>query len=1578
MGQTVKLRRSAVPGKVPINSQLQLGELSVNTADGKLFFAKSGSFGPSIEEVITTNTQNTGSIDLVGALTASVVSSSFKGDGSELYNIPSSGVTGLSLDRITLGGGIASITSTQFDVNVNSVINGSLTATEITGSGLGLTNVPVNISGSSHTLTNYDGLFTKFHFDDSTGIKVEGDSTTGIAKIYLDGVASDGGQGRTKLLEVTTLSSTWTFNHGLGEKYPAIMVFDSNDNVIIPQNIEAVNTTQLVVSFASPQIGYVTATVGGGLPETTSSENKTLVTVSGVPTWKDGILSGSVPFNTFSSSIDTIIGSLETESASIRSDFNTYTQTLNSYTSSNNNIVVDLVSNTGSYQSKGEFQSYTSSITSTNNTQNSRIGSLESFTGSIDNTYATDADVTTLRGDLNTYSSSNDGKINSLEVISSSHDGRLDSIESQTGSYLINTDLSTLEGQVSSLETETGSINTKLSSIESTTSSFDGRLNSLEVESGSVDGRLDSIEITTASLDGRLGSIETTTASLEGKVSSLETESGSIRTTVNTYTSSNDGRVSNLESFQTTVEDGLEFTGSNVTIKGNLLVKGTETRVNSTTIEVSDNIISLNGSGAANGGIEVRDVTSPNVLSGSLIWDGLENKWKGGPKGSEEDFILEGDYNTFTSSIDSTLRVDLNSYTSSADGRITNVENSISLLDNTYATDADVTTLRGDLNTYTSSNDTTNSNQNGRLDSIESVSGSYLTSYNDEYTTGATFNGVNGVVTFTRNDGDTFNVDLDGRYLTSYTETDPIFSASPSVGITGQNIVNWDASYGWGNHASVGYITGFTNTNEFTTGATFNSSDGIITFTRNNGGDTFTVDIDGKYSLLNHTHTFASLTSKPTTLVGYGITDAASSSNVSNWDTAYSWGNHASTYSLLNHTHTFASLTSKPTTLAGYGITDASSGGHTHTFASLTSKPTTLSGYGITDAASSSNVSNWDTAYGWGNHASGGYLTSVTNVSGYSNYLNAEDNRTISPSEVSSSRMRFGFTSWANNNQPPYADFLHLRSYHDSSGGEDNLVMFKKSGIGMRIWQQNFGSTTAYSTYEDVWTTGDFTTSDTGNWNTAYGWGDHSGLYSLLNHTHTFASLTSKPTTLSGYGITDAASGSHTHTFASLTSKPTTLSGYGITDSATSTQGTKADTAYGWGNHASGGYLTSYSEIDTLATVTARGATTSTAVTLSSTNNHFNGHHYFDAYDAAGNHYPHYLPGSNGTGAIVNMRVYSTASTLRVFQLNGTNGVMTWNGSIAATGGDSTNWNTSYGWGNHANSNYLTSSSALNASNITSGTYGDYFSPSTRYNIGLIDGNSDQTRDKIRVWTSGTFSIGMKDNYTFGGLNNNYAMSFQMSSDVGRGFWWGNDGHADSQGVMALTTTGQLNVAKSISIGEGESVTTPSSTPLYVEGVTSGSTVFEVQGTQGQLFSITDDLTGDLFSVSDISGIPILTVNASGIVTIDDTLHVKGDVFAYHSSDERLKDNIKPIENAIDKIKMIGGYEFDWNGLSKNQGHDVGVIAQEVEKVLPEVVATRSNGYKAVRYEKLTALLIQANKELIERVEELEKKLNNK
>ena len=129
MGQTVKLRRSAISGKIPINSQLQLGELSMNTTDGKIFLSKSGSNGPSVEEVIITNTQNFGSIDIVGSISGSFLTGSFIGDGSGLYNIPATGVTGLSLDRIASSTSTASIDADGLHINTDTTVTGSLTAT---------------------------------------------------------------------------------------------------------------------------------------------------------------------------------------------------------------------------------------------------------------------------------------------------------------------------------------------------------------------------------------------------------------------------------------------------------------------------------------------------------------------------------------------------------------------------------------------------------------------------------------------------------------------------------------------------------------------------------------------------------------------------------------------------------------------------------------------------------------------------------------------------------------------------------------------------------------------------------------------------------------------------------------------------------------------------------------------------------------------------------------------------------------------------------------------------------------------------------------------------------------------------------------------------------------------------------------------------------------------------------------------------------------------------------------------------------------------------------------------------------
>ncbi len=103
------------------------------------------------------------------------------------------------------------------------------------------------------------------------------------------------------------------------------------------------------------------------------------------------------------------------------------------------------------------------------------------------------------------------------------------------------------------------------------------------------------------------------------------------------------------------------------------------------------------------------------------------------------------------------------------------------------------------------------------------------------------------------------------------------------------------------------------------------------------------------------------------------------------------------------------------------------------------------------------------------------------------------------------------------------------------------------------------------------------------------------------------------------------------------------------------------------------------------------------------------------------------------------------------------------------------------------------------------------------------------------------------------------------------------------------------------------------------------------------------------------------------------------DIVAYSSSDRRFKENITPIESPLSKILKIGGYTYDWKEENKiehgYEGNDVGVIAQEIEEVLPQLVQTRESGYKAVKYDKLVALLIEGIKEQQTQIEELRNKI---
>ena len=128
-------------------------------------------------------------------------------------------------------------------------------------------------------------------------------------------------------------------------------------------------------------------------------------------------------------------------------------------------------------------------------------------------------------------------------------------------------------------------------------------------------------------------------------------------------------------------------------------------------------------------------------------------------------------------------------------------------------------------------------------------------------------------------------------------------------------------------------------------------------------------------------------------------------------------------------------------------------------------------------------------------------------------------------------------------------------------------------------------------------------------------------------------------------------------------------------------------------------------------------------------------------------------------------------------------------------------------------------------------------------------------------------------------------------------------------------------------------------------------------------------------STSKTTGAVIVT----GGVGVSGALNVGGDVVAYASSDERLKDNIELISNPIEKVQSLKGVTWNWNENADELQQslpNVGVIAQDVEKVLPELVTDRDNGFKGVDYAKLTGLLIEAIKDQQKQIDELKSKLS--
>lgn len=109
-----------------------------------------------------------------------------------------------------------------------------------------------------------------------------------------------------------------------------------------------------------------------------------------------------------------------------------------------------------------------------------------------------------------------------------------------------------------------------------------------------------------------------------------------------------------LNRFTASVSESLEFTGSNLTVKGDLAVLGTFTSIKSEKVTLDDNVIELNGSEQSFGGLMIKDPTAPNTVSGSFLWDTTNDEWIAGPLGGEvpiarKDHLIWGDTGSFWS-----------------------------------------------------------------------------------------------------------------------------------------------------------------------------------------------------------------------------------------------------------------------------------------------------------------------------------------------------------------------------------------------------------------------------------------------------------------------------------------------------------------------------------------------------------------------------------------------------------------------------------------------------------------------------------------------------------------------------------------------------------------------------------------------------------------------------------------------------------------------------------------------------------------------------------------------------------------
>lgn len=341
---------------------------------------------------------------------------------------------------------------------------------------------------------------------------------------------------------------------------------------------------------------------------------------------------------------------------------------------------------------------------------------------------------------------------------------------------------------------------------------------------------------------------------------------------------------------------------------------------------------------------------------------------------------------------------------------------------------------------------------------------------------------------------------------------------------------------------------------------------------------------------------------------------------------------------------------------------------------------------------------------------------------------------------------------------------------------------------------------------------------------------------------------------------------------------------------------------------------------------------------------------------------------SGANGAIVRT---NTSGDLLVTNLTGsTSDVLLGNGTFG----------TPTGLGDNLGNHTATANLNMNTREIDNVVYTDF---------GQVEGYG------VRFWSSDNYKISMGNSteYKYGPVTD-YSIKTNMNSTTGRGWTWGILGATP---IAGLNNTGDMQINGDFTVIGADINVGSSGEKIYVTGddlrLSSNSGYIDIIPADGTHGIILRDYTGASsdwtgmrhvnngsldrmeFSVANGgygSGLVLRQDNRVGIgVTAPGySLHVAGKIKSdgvTETSDIRLKKNIQPISNALEKLLLLNGVTYNWRvnefpQFKLSEGMELGVIAQDIQKIFPEVVNTDDEGYLSVEYSHLVPVLIEAIK----------------